>query len=79
MDQSKTFCSVDIDTEFPYKILIGANKEIELFNVRPSFVSAPPQQKDEEILSEFSITCLINFIDSFVLGTLKYAVNVELQ
>lgn len=34
------------DIGFPYKLLIGANKEIELFNVRPSFVSsAPPQQR----------------------------------
>lgn len=33
------------DIGFPYKLLISANKEIELFNVRPSFVSAPPQQR----------------------------------
>lgn len=33
------------DIEFPYKILIGTNKEIELFNVRPSFVSRSPHQR----------------------------------
>lgn len=33
------------DIECSHKILIGTNKEIELFNVRPSFVSGPLQQR----------------------------------
>lgn len=35
-----------------------------------------PLTRDEEILSEFSITCPINFIDSFVLDALKYALQI---
>lgn len=37
------------------KILIGANKEIELFNVRPSFVFAPLQQEMKKFFLSFRL------------------------
>lgn len=55
MYQSKPFCSVDTDTEFPYKILIGANKEIELFNVRPSFVFRSPTAEMKKFFLSFRL------------------------
>lgn len=41
--------------EFDHKILIAANKEIELFNVRPSFVFSSPTPEMKKFFLSFRL------------------------